>query len=273
MDRETTRAEIARICAERFGDDVAAALMKRARPGFALTPAASEREAAGHSRHGGSAMFAPGTPWPTCDGHPLSLIAVIDTDALAPWLDGVLPPGTGLLNFFALDSHSEQATDEAVGIAGTLSVASSKLGAVIAAASGEAVAVDAPKEASVFEARPWAAEPGFGFPDDWDPAFWFGELDADVMVALLGDRLADFRELPGVITTGDIAFGWPELPTGGSLSMELGVDPKSLHHLLQLDGARTFTIGGEGGIMHWSIPSAALAEGDFTKAIPTPDLF
>lgn len=97
-------------------------------------------------------------------------------------------------------------------------------------------------------------------------------LDPLEQVTLYDARLPDLREQPGVAGTDVLAFGWPDYPTGGSMSFELGADPTAFRHLLQLQGEREFTIGGEGGVMHWSIPAAALADGDFTAAIPTPDL-
>jgi hypothetical protein len=45
--------------------------------------------------------LAPGTPWPeTREGFPLSLVAVLDTDELAPWLGDQLPTRLGLVNVF-----------------------------------------------------------------------------------------------------------------------------------------------------------------------------
>jgi len=274
MDRETTFAALQRYCAERLGADVAAAFMKLARPGFTLAPAAAGREA-GHSRFGGAPLLTPGTPWPSCGDYPMSLIAVVDTDALAPWLDGVVPPGTGLLNFFCVDMYSDQADGDVYELLDTYWVGSPELGAVVAAPAATAVAVEAPEGASVFAAEEWAATPGFGFPDTWDPANRLDDvgLDPYELLNLFAERLSDLDQQPGVVATGDIAFGRPAFPTGGSLCMEKGLDPTAFHHLLQLDGEHEFQIGGEGGIMHWSIPSSALAEGDFAKAIPTPDHF
>lgn len=204
----------------------------------------------------------------------MSLVAVVDT--ADPWLDGVVPPGTGLLNFFCVDMYTEQADDDVYSLLDTYWVGSPELGAVIAAPAATAVAVEAPAGASVFDVERWEATPGFSFPDDWDPAFAFEEVDLDFLeiLTLFHEKLADLREQPGVIDVGDVAFGWPRFPTGGSMCFERGVDPTTFHHLLQLDGDdHEYHIGGEGGVMHWSIPSAALAAGDFTKAIPTPDYF
>ncbi|MEV0644535.1 hypothetical protein AB0I28_04680 [Phytomonospora sp. NPDC050363] len=70
-----------------------------------------------------------------------------------------------------------------------------------------------------------------------------------------------------------VAFGRPDFPSGGSLAMDPKIDSRDLHHLLQLGEDHEWEIGGEGGVMHWSIPTAALRAGDFTRAIPTPDMF
>src|ERR1044072_2783807 len=107
MEPNATLTALRDFCAERLGADLADRFVRLARPGFALTEA-GPGEAAGHSRFGGRAMLEPGTEWPTCDGFPLSLLAVLDTDALAPWLGDILPAGTGLLNFFSLASDSEE---------------------------------------------------------------------------------------------------------------------------------------------------------------------
>ncbi len=32
-------------------------------------------------------------------------------------------------------------------------------------------------------------------------------------------------------------------------------------------------LGGDGGWMHWSIPTDVLRAGDFVRAIPTPDIW
>ncbi|MGO4430553.1 hypothetical protein AB4Z54_70270, partial [Streptomyces sp. MCAF7] len=91
MDPESTLSALRDFCAERLGPELAARYVDLARPGFGLTAAENPGEAAGHSRFGGRAMLEPGTPWPTCDGFPLSLIAVLDADVLSPWLGDVLP--------------------------------------------------------------------------------------------------------------------------------------------------------------------------------------
>ncbi|MGW1379422.1 DUF1963 domain-containing protein [Streptomyces sp. NPDC002446] len=167
MDPETTLSTLRDFCAERLGAELAARVVRLARPGFALTEA-GPGEAAGHSRFGGRAILEPATPWPTCEGFPLSLLAVLDTDALAPWLGDLLPAGTGLLNFFSLDSDSEQ-RDPALAL--TFDSDDAQVGRVIAARSAYALDTNPPARSSVFAPVAWAASPGFSFPDTWDPAW------------------------------------------------------------------------------------------------------
>ncbi|WP_421107693.1 DUF1963 domain-containing protein [Streptomyces sp. NEAU-S77] len=279
MDPNTTLTALRDFCAERLGADLAARFVRLARPGFALTEA-GPGEAAGHSRFGGRAMLEPGTPWPTCDGLPLSLIAVLDTDALAPWLDGVLPTGTGLLNFFSLDSDSEDADPAAMELSLKYDFMAPQVGRVIAARTTHAVETAPPARASVFDPVPWAASPGFAFPDTYDPAWKTLDLgpDADDIARAMPDTyihglLTDWSERPGALDSEDIAFGRPEFPTGSSPMLSNGEDPNLYHHLLQLSGQGEWYIGGDGGWMHWSIPTEALRAGDFTRAIPTPDIW
>lgn len=90
------------LCVAELGEAEGEKLAAMALPGFRLTPARPVKPAAGLSRRGGPALLDPGTPRPQCDGIPLSLFAVLDTEVLAPWLGDVLPHRAGLLNFFYL---------------------------------------------------------------------------------------------------------------------------------------------------------------------------
>lgn len=229
-------------------------------------------------------MLEPGTPWPTCEGVPLSLFAVLDTDALAPWLDGLIPAGTGLLNFFYLDSESELCDPAAAEVASEFFCDAQELGAVIAARSGRAVETDSPARSSVFTPIAWAASPGFAFPDTYDPAWGTlrvepGIYDEDIecirdYVSISNlDPDNDWVSRPGHILAENLAFGWSVFPTGGSPTRRNGQDPNLYHHLLQLSDQDEWRIGGDGGWMHWSIPTEALRSGDFSQAIPTPDIW
>lgn len=225
-------------------------------------------------------MLEPDTPWPTCDGFPLSLMAVLDTDALAPWLDDVLPAGTGLLNFFSLDTDSEQCDPASHELALTYHSFEPQVGKVIAARSAHAVETNPPARSSVFDPVAWAATPGFDFPDTWDPAWHALDLgpEADHMARAMPGQyveelLTDWSTRPGALVAEDMAFGWPKFPTGSSPMVPWGEDPTTYHHLLQLSGQEEWHLGGDGGWMHWSIPTEALRSGDFSRAIPTPDIW
>lgn len=274
MDPKTTLTALRDFCAEHLGADLADRVVGLARPGFELTEAAPG-QAAGHSRFGGKAMLEPGTPWPVCEDLPLSLLAVLDTDALAPWLGDVLPPGTGLLNFFHLDKESEQSDPTAWKVAAGFGSEGPEVGRVIAARSSHAVETEPPARSSVFAPVPWAAEPGFALPDSFDTAWrtldlgYAGDDDEAVEAFKYAIRTELFP--PGMLYCEDMAFGRPVFPTGSSSVMLNGDDSNRYHHLLQLSDRHEWYIDGEGGWMHWSIPTEALRAGDFGQAIPTPD--
>lgn len=280
MEPNATLTALRDFCAERLGADLADRFVRLARPGFALTEA-GPGEAAGHSRFGGRAMLEPGTEWPTCDGFPLSLLAVLDTDTLAPWLGDTLPAGTGLLNFFFLDSDSEHADPAAMDVAMKFGCLAPELGAVIAARSAHAVEAGPPARSSVFDPVPWAAAPGFAFPDSFDPAWdsldlgpGFDDMARAMPAMHLEGLLTEWSQRPGALDSSeDIAFGRPQFPTGSSPMLPNHEDPNLYHHLLQLSGQDEWWIGGDGGWMHWSIPTEALRAGDFSQAIPTPDIW
>ncbi|WP_326808087.1 MULTISPECIES: DUF1963 domain-containing protein [unclassified Streptomyces] len=280
MDHDGMPSALREVCAERLGADLAARCLTLARPGFALTEA-RPGQAAGHSRFGGLALLEPGTPWPSCEGFPLSLLAVLDTDALHPWLGGLVPVGTGLLNFFALDSDSELSDPAALELSVQAGYDDPRCGRVIAARADAAVETEPPARASDFTPTPWTATPGFVLPDTWDPAWDTLDPGPDVEGigrAMLGmhvrNQLAEGPPPPGLLDAeGHLAFGRPLFPTGSSPVLPDDEDPNTYHHLLQLDSQNEWYIGGDGGCMHWSIPTEALRDGDFTRAIPTPDIF
>ncbi|MER7789905.1 DUF1963 domain-containing protein [Streptomyces sp. NPDC097640] len=276
MDPRTTLTALRDFCAEHLGTDLADRVISLARPGFELTEAAPG-QAAGHSRFGGRAMLEPGTPWPMCEDLPLSLIAVLDTDALAPWLGDLLPPGTGLLNFFHLDKESEQCDPTAREVASGYGTEDPEVGRVIAARSTLAVETEPPARSSVFAPVPWAAELAFAFPDIWDSAWDTLDLgyeggDYEAVEMFRGAIHADWFP-PGLLFCEDMAFGRPVFPTGSSSVMLNGDDSNRYHHLLQLSDRHEWRLDGEGGWMHWSIPTEALRAGDFSQAIPTPDMW
>ncbi|MGW5283360.1 DUF1963 domain-containing protein [Streptomyces collinus] len=274
------------FCAEQVDAEVAARITELARPGFALTPA-GPGEAAGNSRFGGRALLEPGIPWPACDGFPLSLHAVLDTDPLAPWLDGLFPPGTGLLNFFYLDTQSEQTHPDAWDPYGTYGFRTERaLGCVLPARSAQAVEVDPPARASVFEPIPWAATYGLLLPHAFDPVWGTVDLGPELDEKTCGGSFVFLEEVfprwsdrpPGVIEPPgpedrvDLAFGRHQGTTGNGPHLPAGAGPNDYHHLLQLTGNDQWNMGGDGGTLHWAMPTAALHVGDFSQAVPTPDL-
>lgn len=152
-----------------------------------------------------------------------------------------------------------------------------EVGRVIAARSTHAVETGPPARSSVFAPVAWAAEPGFAFPDTWDHAWdtlhlGYGGSDYEAMEAFK-DALHTELSPPGLLVCQDMAFGRPVFPTGSSSVMSNGEDSNHYHHLLQLSSRYEWHLGGDGGWMHWSIPTQALRAGDFNKAIPTPDIW
>ncbi|MEO3873401.1 DUF1963 domain-containing protein [Nonomuraea sp. B12E4] len=281
MEPASTLAALHEFCAERLGAELATHFMKLARPGFALTIAAPGAET-GHSRFGGRAMLEPGTPWPSCDGFPLSLVAVLDTDALPrEWLGDLLPDDTGLLNFFTLDTHSAQRDSAAFDVweHRGLNSFDPDLGKVIAARSAHAAPADPPDRSGVFTPVAWTASPGFAFPNQTcDLALPYdlgpeAKLKRDMLMSGLyvANEFPDWEQRPGALDSEDLAFGWPD--SLNSLVLPDGADFHGYHHLLQLSPSSSYEWGlGADGVMHWSMPTEALRTGDFGRAIPTPDL-
>lgn len=281
VDYDKTLADVRGYFADRLGDDVAGQLVDLARPGFTLVESAPG-DATGHCRFGGRAMLEPGTPWPMCEDMPLSLLAVLDIDELAPWLAAELPQGTGLLNFFQLDGYSSHGDPRGFELSCELSSWDPRQGAVICAPASRAEEVASPARSTVFEPVPWKAVPGVGLPDlNWDPAARPVDLgpDADEMDQILPgtfieEAIHDWDKQPARINSGaDVAFGWPAFPTSNLWCFPDDEDPSDYHHLLQLTGNDQWGIGGDGGWTHYSIPTSALRTGDFTKAIPTPQIW
>jgi Domain of unknown function (DUF1963) len=131
-----------------------------ARPGFRLDRPAPGAEATGRCRLGGPALLEPGTPWPERSGVPLSLYAVLDTDALAPWLGAELPVRPGLLNFFHLDP------DLPYEVCRAPDMLTSGASRVIPA--GPSRATETPAPARRYPAVPVPAAAVTMLPDSWD---------------------------------------------------------------------------------------------------------
>jgi len=280
MDYQKALAEVRDFYADRLGENIAGQLIELARPGFALT-AAEPDQATGQCRFGGRPLLEPGTAWPMCEGTPLSLVGVLDTDALAPWLGGLVPPGAGLLNFFYLDSDSKLNDPQAMELELKLDAHDPRKSAVIPAAPSRAVEATPPARASVFEPEAWTAAPAIALLClERDPALEQIDLGtapdkfASEMPSDYIDRHIEtweWEQIPARVTSDDVAFGWPEFPTGNSPWFPDGEDPNLYHHLLQFSGNDQWRLEGEGGWMHFSIPTEALRKGDFSQAIHIHD--
>lgn len=113
MDYQGIVAEIQAWCVRHLGEDLGARLAALAKPGFALERAYGDAPRIGRHRVGGPALLNPGTPWPeTVGGFPLTLVAVLDTDELAPWLGAHLPTRLGLVNVFWLQPDFQYEEDD-----------------------------------------------------------------------------------------------------------------------------------------------------------------
>jgi hypothetical protein len=80
-------AAVLPTCIERLGEHAGRKSAAPVRPGFLLRRPADQATATGLRRLGGPALLEPDTPWPEVDGFPLSLPAVLDTEALAGRFD------------------------------------------------------------------------------------------------------------------------------------------------------------------------------------------
>src|SRR3954452_22139775 len=102
MNYQAAFAEIRELCIEHLCERVGSQLADLAKPGFVLESADKDFQT-GRCRAGVDIAFLePGTPWPQDQqGRPLSVLAVLDTDELTPWLGDELPTRLGLVNIFA----------------------------------------------------------------------------------------------------------------------------------------------------------------------------
>ncbi|GAA0353931.1 YwqG family protein [Actinoallomurus spadix] len=255
MDFRESLAEIEALCAEHVPGAAGPQLAAMALPGLMLDPVDDGHLATGRCRLGGPALLEPGTPWPECDGIPLSLLAVLDTDPLAGWLGDRLPCRPGLLNFFYLDPDLDYDDYRHIDL-----FEDARVWRVIPADPARAESVAAPAGARSFAATPLRASPIPTLPDQWDPAVDGLDFGPD-------------RDLPPCLEVGEVcgawterygdglhrAFGWPSL-LQGPLQAEGHV------HLLQIDGFDRWTFG-DAGVLYYTIPEDALRAGDFTRVV------
>lgn len=250
--------DMRRECAERLGEKVGRQFAAMARRGFLLDPPADGARATGRCRLGGPALLEPGTPWPEVEGIPLSLHAVLDTDALAPWLGDQLPTRPGLLNFFSLDpdlpyAEYSRLDDEPEACR------------VIPADPARVVETTAPAPARSYPATPVHAAEVTMLPDSWDVEDRDVEFDRDEHWGASSLILDVMGDLDGNTSGSHCAFGWPD--TSYAFWVTRRDDDGPAVHLLQLPEDGDLGWGwGDAGTMYFTIPAKAFAAGDFSQA-------
>ncbi|RCV48074.1 DUF1963 domain-containing protein [Marinitenerispora sediminis] len=254
-----TSEDLHRVCAERLGETAGRRFAALARRGFRLEPAGAGSEPTGRCRTGGPALLEPGTPWPELDGFPLSLHAVLDTDALAPWLGDELPCRPGLLNFFYLDPalpyerfrHLDGFSPEAC--------------RVVPADPDRAVVRPAPSTARSYPPELVHAAAVAMLPDSWDVEDDDLPYDDGEHWGATSFVLDRFGDLDGNSSGNHQAFGWPGLSHASGVSAAEYRGERRVH-LLQLaeDGNWSW---GDAGTLYFLISEEALAKGDFSQVV------
>ncbi|GAA2112305.1 hypothetical protein GCM10009780_68590 [Actinomadura alba] len=276
MDLEEVLAGMRALCVEHLGEDVGAQLSELAMRGVGLRPVGDGEAATGHCRLGGPALLDPGTPWPQYEGFPLSLLAILDADSLAEWVDG-LPAGAGLLNVFFLrpDTGYKEDYDRYLKEVDLGDLWGSTMGRVVRADPQRAVEVPAPPPASRFEPVPLYAAPIITLPDPWDWAMdslrlpdtvpgWYVSKPGIYVDENLGTAWREYsRQTQGRFEYQ--AFGWPELLAASPL-----LDADDYVHLLEL-GSNELWEWSEGGALHFFTPKSDLRNGDFTDTVTCPN--
>ncbi|WP_033214607.1 DUF1963 domain-containing protein [Kitasatospora phosalacinea] len=252
-------ADLPRICAERLGARAGARFAAMARRGFRLEPATDDAPPTGRCRLGGPALLDPETPWPSLGGVPLSLLAVLDTDALRPWLGDELPTRPGLLNFFQLDPDIPYEEYR------QLDTTDPEMYRVVPADPDRAVETAAPAPARRYPARPVRAVGSVMLPDSWDVADDDLEYDPDRHWGAASLVLDAMEGFDGNTAGRHCAFGWPDTSYGTSVTDRDADGP--VVHLLQL--AADDELGwawGDAGTLYFTIPAKAFAAGDYGPA-------
>lgn len=280
---EEACARVRALCVEHLGEHVGSQVAALAKPGFALRPVKPGVAAAGLSRWGGPALLDPGTPWPEYEGVPLSLFAVLDVDALGPWLDE--RPPDGLLNIFYCDP--DVARGYVLAGAPLPAFEDPRYCRVIPADRARAVEVEAPAPASVHDAEPFHAVPVVTLPSargvDYDPVLntldYAGQTEDSLYYRtapgwLVSDRFGDawnefceqeqglYKDENGSFSP-DQAFGWPHLENSYP-QLE-----KPYRHLV--------TIGrhdmGDGSYLHFVLPPEGFRDGNYEQAVALFEAF
>ncbi|MFD8589920.1 DUF1963 domain-containing protein [Streptomyces sp. NPDC059637] len=253
-------ADLNRVCTERLGEKAGRQFAAMARRGFRLVRTAGGARATGRCRLGGPALLEPETRWPEHSGVPLSLHAVLDTDALAAWLGDELPVRPGPLNFFHLDPDLPYEEYR------KLDMLSSEAWRVIPADSARAVETTAPEPARSYPAAPVHAAEAVMLPDCWDVEDADVEFDRDRHWGASSLILGAMGDLDGNTAGSHCAFGWPD--TSYTLKVSSRDADGPAVHLLQLAEDTELGWGwGDAGTLYFTIPAKALATGDFSKAV------
>ncbi|SNT53638.1 DUF1963 domain-containing protein [Actinacidiphila glaucinigra] len=252
-------ASLSRVCTERLGEKAGQQFAAMARRGFQLVRPTDNAPATGQCRLGGVALLEPGTTWPEQSGVPLSLHAVLDTDALAAWLGDELPVRPGLLNFFYLDPdlpYEEYRKLDAIGPAAYC---------VIPADPARAVETQAPVPARRYPAVPLHAAELTMLPDCWDVEDEDVEFDKEQHWGAASLILSEMGDLDGNTAGSHCAFGWPD--TSYTLKVTSREDDGPAVHLLQLAEDADLGWGwGDAGTLYFTIPVRAFTTGDFRQA-------
>lgn len=248
------------MCVDRLGDQTGRQFAALARRGFLLERPAEQDVAAGRCRLGGAALLDPGAAWPQAAGLPLSLLAVLDLDALAGWLGEALPAQRpGLLNFFRADP------DIPVPDLLRLDLRDPDSWRVVPADAARAVETSAPAPARVYPVVPMHAAAVTMLPDACDV------LDGDIdynkhaywgVIELLWEAM---KGLDGNAADRHCAFGWPDTSYANPVTPRDADGPQI--QLLQL--AQDAELGwgwGDAGTLNFTVPAGALAAGDFSHA-------
>ncbi|MFJ4844634.1 MULTISPECIES: DUF1963 domain-containing protein [unclassified Streptomyces] len=253
-------ADVSRECSDRLGERAGRQFAAMARRGFRLIRPTDTAEPTGRCRLGGPALLDPGTPWPEHDGMPLSLHAVLDTDALAPWLGDELPVRPGLLNFFHLDP------DVPYDVLRTLDVSGPGAARVLPADPARAVGTVTPEPARRYPAVPLHAAEVTMLPDCWDVEDEDIEFDRDRHWGAPSFVLSEMGDLDGNTAGAHFAFGWPDTSYTMKVTSRDADGPAV--HLLQLAEEADLGWGwGDAGTLYYTIPVGALRAGDFGKAV------
>lgn len=252
-------AAVLPACVERLGDRSGSQLAAMARRGFLLERPTGQAAATGRCRLGGPALLDPGTAWPGTAGVPLSLLAVLDLDALGGRLGVALPPQRpGLLNFFYADP------DIPVAELLRLDTWDPSAWRVIPAESRTAVENPAPNPARSYPPVPVRAVDVTMLPDVCDVADSDVDFDKTRYWGVTQLLWESMQGLDGNTAGRHCAFGWPDTSYANIVTER---DDDGPHiHLLQL--AQDAGLGwsrGDAATLNFLIPAQALADGDFSR--------